>query len=82
VSLSTTKASLAAVRAAQGRDDEAEHLLREAVDELERHQLRAIERWALRRLVAFYRERDRDDDAVGYEARLAELSPSSTAPIA
>jgi class 3 adenylate cyclase/tetratricopeptide (TPR) repeat protein len=81
-SLSTTKASLAAVRAAQGRDDEAEHLLREAVDELERHQLRAIERWALRRLVAFYRERDRDDDAAGYEARLAELAPSSTAPIA
>ena len=82
VSLSTTKASLAAVRAAQGRDEEAEHLLRGAVDELERHQLRAIERWALRRLVAFYRERDRDDDAAAYDARLAELSPSSTAPIA
>ncbi|HEX5246492.1 MAG TPA: AAA family ATPase [Gaiellaceae bacterium] len=82
VSVSTTKASLAAVRAAQGRDDEAEHLLREAVDELERHQMRAIERWALRRLVAFYHERERDEDAAGYEVRLAELSPSSTAPIA
>jgi class 3 adenylate cyclase/tetratricopeptide (TPR) repeat protein len=82
VSISTTKASLALVRAAQGRDEEAEHLLREAADELERHQIRAIERWALRRLVAFYRDRDRDDDAAGYEARLVELSPSSTAPIA
>jgi class 3 adenylate cyclase/tetratricopeptide (TPR) repeat protein len=82
LSLSTTRVSLAAVRSAQGRDDEAEHLLREAVDELERHQIRAIERWALRRLVDFYRERGRDDDAVGYEARLGELSPSSTAPIA
>jgi class 3 adenylate cyclase/tetratricopeptide (TPR) repeat protein len=82
VSISTTKISLAAVRAAQGRDDEADHLLREGVDELERLQMRAIERWALRRLVEFYRDRARDDDAVAYEARLAELSPSSTAPIA
>ena len=82
VSISTTKASLAAVRAAQGRDDEAERLLREAVDELELHQMRAIERWALRRLVEFYRDRARDEDVVGYESRLAELSSSSTAPIA
>jgi tetratricopeptide (TPR) repeat protein len=82
VSISTTKISLAVVRAAQGRDVEAEHLLREGVDELERLQMRAIERWALRRLVEFYRDRERDEDAIGYEARLAELSPSSTAPIA
>ena len=82
VSISTTKISLAAVRAAQGRDEEAEHLLREGVDELERLQMRAIERWALRRLVAFYAERGREDEAIGYELRLAELSPSSTAPIA
>ena len=82
VSISTTKISLAAVRAAQGRDEEAEHLLREGVDELERLQMRAIERWALRRLVAFYAERDREDEAIGYEARLAELSPSSTARMA
>ena len=81
VSISTTKISLAAVRAAQGRDDEAEHLIREGVDELERLQMRAIERWALRRLVEFYAGRGREDEAVAYEARLAELSPSSTAPI-
>ncbi len=82
VSLSTTKVSLACVRAAQGRDEEAEHLLREAVDELTRHQLRAVERWALRHLVDFYRDRGRDEDASVYEARLGELSASSTAPIA
>ena len=82
VSLSTTKVALACVRAAQLRDDEAEHLMREAVEELARHQMRAVERWALRRLVEFYRDRGRDDEAAGYEARLAELSPSSTAPIA
>jgi class 3 adenylate cyclase/tetratricopeptide (TPR) repeat protein len=81
VSISTTKVSLADVRGAQGRDDEAEELLREAVEELRRHHMRAIERWALARLVEFYRDRGRDDDAVGYEARLAELTPS-TAPMA
>ena len=70
------------MRAAQGRDEEAEHLLREGVDELERLQMRAIERWALRRLVEFYAARGREDEAIGYEARLAELSPSSTARIA
>jgi len=82
VSLSTTKVSLACVRGAQGRDDEAEHLMLEAVDELARHQIHAVERWALRRLVDFYRERGRDEDAAVYEARLGELSASSTAPIA
>ncbi len=82
VSISTTKISLAAVRAAQGRDEEAEHLLREGVDELERLQMRAIERWALRRARRVLAERGREDEAIGYEARLAELSPSSTAPIA
>ena len=81
VSISTTKVSLADVRAAQGRDEEAEDLLREAVEELRRHHMRAIERWALGRLIEFYRDRGREDDAVGYEARLAELTPS-TAPMA
>ena len=38
----------------------------------------------LERLAAFLRERGRDDEAVRYEARLAELSPppESTAKIA
>jgi class 3 adenylate cyclase/tetratricopeptide (TPR) repeat protein len=81
VSIPATKVSLAQVRAAQGRDDEAEGLMREAVDELRRQHMRALERWALRLLVAFYRERGRDDDAVAYEARLLELTPSA-APMA
>ncbi len=82
LSLSTTKVSLAAVRAAQGRDDEAEKLFRAAVEELERYQMRAMERWALHKLVGFYRDRGREDEAVGYEDRLAELSPSRIAPMA
>jgi class 3 adenylate cyclase/tetratricopeptide (TPR) repeat protein len=75
VSGPTTKISLANVRAAQGRDDEAEVLLREATDELELSGMRAMERWALRRLVRFYDERGREDDFRGYAARLAELTP-------
>jgi class 3 adenylate cyclase/tetratricopeptide (TPR) repeat protein len=79
LSLSSTKVSLAVVRAAQGRDDEAEKLFRAAADELERHHLRALERWTLRKLVDFYRERGRDDEIAGYEARLVELSPQLAA---
>jgi class 3 adenylate cyclase/tetratricopeptide (TPR) repeat protein len=81
-SISTTKLALGEVRAAQGRTDEAEALMREAVEGLELYGLRAIERWALGLLIRFYRERGRDEEAARYEARRAELSPSSTAPIA
>jgi tetratricopeptide (TPR) repeat protein len=82
VSLSTTKMALGVVRAAQGRDEEAEALLRGAADELARPAFRLSEVEALAELVRFYRDRGRDDEAARYEARLAELSPSSTAPIA
>ncbi len=75
VSGPTTKITLANVRAAQGRDEEAEVLLREAADEIELSGMRAMERWSLRQLVRFYAERGRDEDIRGYEARLAELSP-------
>lgn len=82
VSISTTKLSLGIVRAAQGREEEAEALMRDAVDEMRRLDLRALERWSLRHVVDFYRARGRDDEALPYEERLAELAPSSTAPIA
>ena len=82
VSLSTTKLALGVVRAAQGRDGEAEELLGESADALAAYGLRAPERDVLYHLVEFLRERGRDDEAAPYEARYAELSPSSTAPIA
>jgi class 3 adenylate cyclase/tetratricopeptide (TPR) repeat protein len=82
VSISTTKLSLGIVRAAQGREDEAEELMRAAVEEMRRLHLRAVERWSLRHVVDFYRARGREDEALPYEERLAELAPSSTAPIA
>ena len=70
------------MRAAQKRDAEAETLIHEAVESLQLYDMRGPERWALRYLVEFYRERGRDEDALPYEARLAELSPASTAEIA
>jgi class 3 adenylate cyclase/tetratricopeptide (TPR) repeat protein len=81
VSLSTTKFSLGLVRAAQGRDAEAAELLQEALVEMRRNDQVAVERWALGQIVEFHRSRGRPDEALRYEERLAELTPS-TAPIA
>jgi predicted ATPase len=81
VSISTTKLSLGLVRAAQGREAEAEELMGEAIDEMRRNDQRAMERWALGRAVDFHRSGGREDAALRYEERLAELTPS-TAPIA
>jgi tetratricopeptide (TPR) repeat protein len=78
----TTKIALAEVRAAQGRDAEAEALFREALEGLELFGFRASERQALESVIDFYRERGRDDEVARYEARRAELSPSSTAEMA
>jgi class 3 adenylate cyclase/tetratricopeptide (TPR) repeat protein len=80
VSLSSTKLAVAVVRAAQGRDGEAEALLLEAFEELGIYGLRAPQREVVQHLAVFLRARDRAVDAARYEA-LAELAPSSTAPI-
>ena len=79
VSNQTTKLSLGLVRAAQGRDEEAEPLLVEAADEFARAGLRAPEREVLRHLVAFLQDRGRSPSL--YEERLAELVPVSAAAI-
>ena len=81
VSISTTKLSLGIVRAAQGRDAEAEELMQEALEEMRRHDQLALERWALGEVIEFHRSRGREDATLRYEERLAELTPS-TAPIA
>ena len=69
-------ATLAAVRAAQGRDEEAEELYGAALEEATKSGFAVIELEVLDRLVSFHRERGRDGDAAVYEARLAELVPS------
>jgi tetratricopeptide (TPR) repeat protein len=81
VSLSTTTLALAIVRAAQGRDDEAERLFIDAVEGFHLYDLRALEHWALRYLGEFLRSRGRDDEAELYFERRAALAPDNTAPI-
>jgi ATP/maltotriose-dependent transcriptional regulator MalT len=72
-SRATTRLALGLVRAAQGRDEEAESLLREALDILAETGLRRHETEHLTALATFLRERGRDREAAVYEDRLAEL---------
>ncbi len=84
-SVASTRMALGLVRAAQHRDDEAEKLLREAVELIGEVVYLPVERECVRALVQFLRERGREDEAAPYEARLTELaggSAPSTAPIA
>ena len=67
--------TLGLVRAAQGRDDEAEALLLEALEIIESSGFLALESWVLCRIEQFLRERGRDDEAASYRARLTELAP-------
>jgi class 3 adenylate cyclase/tetratricopeptide (TPR) repeat protein len=73
---------LGLVRAAQGRDDEAELLLRDAIDSLASTDYRNSEPEPLAAYARFLREHGRDDEADTVEARLAELlEPEGAAPI-
>jgi tetratricopeptide (TPR) repeat protein len=63
-SLSTTASTLGKIRAAQGRDDEAEPLLREAFDIVAECEHRMQQRDALEALAQFLRDRGREDEAV------------------
>jgi class 3 adenylate cyclase/tetratricopeptide (TPR) repeat protein len=75
-SLSTTNIALGIVRAAQGRDLEAEALLRDAVDTVGKTDFREVELEALASLVQFLRARGRDEEAEVIEARCEELLPA------
>jgi class 3 adenylate cyclase/tetratricopeptide (TPR) repeat protein len=76
-SRATTAASLAMVRAAQGRDDEAEELFRAALDAVSGTDFRAVEYEVLDRYDQFLRDRGREDEAEGVEARRVELLPAA-----
>ena len=67
--------TLGVVRAAQGRDEEAERLLREAQIALQATGFREIELIALESLVQFFRGRGLDEEAAVFERRLLELAP-------
>jgi class 3 adenylate cyclase/tetratricopeptide (TPR) repeat protein len=76
-SRATTTASLAMVRAAQGRDDEAEALFGEAVDTVSDTDFRAIQYETLKPFAQFLRERGRDDEAEAVEERREALWPAA-----
>jgi tetratricopeptide (TPR) repeat protein len=75
-----TGLALGAVRAAQGRDDEAEALFRRTLALAEEGGFKEVELEPLRLLVKFLRERGREDEAARYEERLAELNELATGP--
>jgi hypothetical protein len=64
--------ALGIVRAAQGLDEDAEALLREAVAVVDGKPLLLIRRELVTALARFLRERDRIDEAEEYEAELAD----------
>ena len=71
ISRSTTRMALGIVRSAQGRDEEAEALLREAVDIVAGKELYLIRREVLLALAGFLRDRGRADEAEEYETEIA-----------
>ena len=75
LSVWTTRIALGVVRAAQGRDGEAEELLRDAVSAFVESGLRFAELQALEELARFLRDRGRDDEAALYEERAFALAP-------
>jgi tetratricopeptide (TPR) repeat protein len=72
-SLATTSMALGRVRAAQGRDEEAEELLREAVEISASTLHRSGQRETLTALARFYRERGREDEAAELDERRERL---------
>ncbi|HZP71855.1 MAG TPA: AAA family ATPase [Gaiellaceae bacterium] len=75
-SSTATLRTLGLVRAAQGRDEEAEQLLRDALAAVEGTECKLLEVGALVALARFLRARGRDCDAEELEARLPERVPA------
>jgi class 3 adenylate cyclase/tetratricopeptide (TPR) repeat protein len=73
----TTRMALGVVRAAQGRDAEAEQLLRDSVEAFALTGLRYAELQALDHLAAFLHERGRNGEAHAEEERALALAPAA-----
>ncbi len=76
-SRATTRVALAQVRAAQGRDDEADELFQEAIEFLSGSEHCRILLDAVPPYAEFLRSRDREDEAAALEARLAAVVPTA-----
>jgi class 3 adenylate cyclase/tetratricopeptide (TPR) repeat protein len=76
-SRATTTMSLGLVRAAQGKDDEAEALLLDALALVEATGFRGVEVWILSRIEEFLRDRGRDEEADAYAERRADQDPAA-----
>ena len=76
-SQATTAMTLGLVRAAQGRDAEAEALLRESLALIESSGFRGLEGLVVTRLAEFLSAHGREEEAAPYTARLAELAPAA-----
>jgi class 3 adenylate cyclase/tetratricopeptide (TPR) repeat protein len=74
-SRATTRLALGLVRMAQGRDEEGEQLVQEALGILSGGGFLECRMSVLRDLSVFFRSRGRDDEAVQYEAEVARLVP-------
>ncbi len=72
-SQASTKKSLALIRAHQGRDEEAEALLRESIEILERSEHTRFLSDPLEAIIQFFEDRERLDEVVAFERRLEEL---------
>ena len=78
-SQASTKASLALVRASQGRDEEAEALLRESIEILERSEYSRFLSDPLEAMIQFLEERERFEEVAAFERRLEELRAGDVA---
>jgi class 3 adenylate cyclase/tetratricopeptide (TPR) repeat protein len=76
-----TTCALGAVRAAQGRDEEARELLTTALELAREANQKVFELGPLTLLAKLMREQGLDEEAAVHEERLAELSPSEVAAL-
>jgi tetratricopeptide (TPR) repeat protein len=78
-SRASTRGTLARVRVAQGRFDDAEKLLREAVEIMDSTEYCAFGKETLADLAQLLRARGREDEAEAFERRLEESAAEPSA---
>src|SRR4051794_38031441 len=79
LSRASTRMALGIVYAAQGRDSDAEALMRDAVEIIEATDLHRFKAEPLGALAAFLRDRGRHDEAAQLEERVSELGAVASA---